>query len=292
MDVGYVWAVDMDLEKFFDTVNQSKLVELLSKEIKDGRVISLIHKYLRAGAVYCGRFEETRKGVPQGGPLSPLLANILLNELDHELARRKHWFIRYADDLLILCKSKASAEQALKHIKPYIEKKLFLKVNMEKTEVAYVGNIKFLGYGFYKDENGYQMRVHKKTVKKLQEKVRQLTDRSKSYAERKEQLRKFIIGWVNYYRLAKMEKLLKRTDEWMRRRIRMNIWKMWKKTRTRYTNLEKLGVSHENAGILANSRKGCWRLSSSPILHVALSNKRLEKAGYLFFSSYYKSVKV
>ena len=292
MDVGYVWAVDMDLEKFFDTVNQSKLVELLSREIKDGRMISLIHKYLRAGVVYCGRFEETRKGVPQGGPLSPLLANILLNELDHELARRKHWFIRYADDLLILCKSKASAEQALKHIKPYIEKKLFLKVNMEKTEVAYVGNIKFLGYGFYKDENGYQMRVHKKTVKKLQEKVRQLTDRSKSYAERKEQLRKFIIGWVNYYRLAKMEKLLKRTDEWMRRRIRMNIWKMWKKTRTRYTNLEKLGVSHENAGILANSRKGCWRLSSSPILHVALSNKRLEKAGYLFFSSYYKSVKV
>ena len=282
----------MDLEKFFDTVNQSKLVELLSKEIKDGRVISLIHKYLRAGAVYCGRFEETRKGVPQGGPLSPLLANILLNELDHELARRGHWFIRYADDLLILCKSKASAEQALKHIKPYIEKKLFLKVNMEKTEVAYVGNIKFLGYGFYKDGNGYQLRVHKKTVKKLKEKVRQLTDRSKSYAERKEQLRKFIIGWVNYYKLAKMEKLLKSIDAWMRRRIRMNIWKMWKKVCTRYTNLEKLGVSHEKAGILANSRKGCWRISGSPILQAALSNKRLEKAGYLFFNCYYKSVKV
>ena len=150
LNAGYVWTVDMDLEKFFDTVNQSKLIEILSREIKDGRVISLIHKYLKAGAVWCGRFEETTTGVPQGGPLSPLCANIMLNELDHELEKRGHRFARYADDMVIFCKSKASAVQALEHIIPYIERKLFLKVNREKTEVSYAGRIKFLGYGFYK----------------------------------------------------------------------------------------------------------------------------------------------
>ena len=142
----------MDLEKFFDTVNQSKLMEILSREIKDGRVLSLIHKYLKAGAVWCGKFEETKVGVPQGGPLSPLCANIMLNELDHELENRGHHFVRYADDMVIFCKSKASAEQTLRHIVPYIEEKLFLKVNREKTVVAYAGKIKFLGYGFYKGE--------------------------------------------------------------------------------------------------------------------------------------------
>lgn len=149
LNEGYVWAVDMDLEKFFDTVNQSKLIEILSKKIEDGRVISLIHKYLQAGAVHCGRFEDTTIGVPQGGPLSPLCANVMLNELDHELERRGHRYIRYADDMVILCGSKASARQTLEHIVPYIERKLFLKVNQEKTVVAYAGKMKFLGYGFY-----------------------------------------------------------------------------------------------------------------------------------------------
>lgn len=152
LEEGYVWAVDMDLEKFFDTVNQSKLMEIMSRDIKDGRVLSLIHKYLRAGAVWCGRFEDTEIGVPQGGPLSPLCANIMLNELDHELLKRGHRFVRYADDMMILCKSKASARQTLEHIIPYIERKLFLKVNREKTVVSYAGNIKFLGYGFYKSQ--------------------------------------------------------------------------------------------------------------------------------------------
>ena len=139
LDAGYVWTVDMDLEKFFDTVNQNKLREALSRTVRDGRVISLISKYLRAGVVKCGRFEDTEVGVPQGGPLSPLLANIMLKELDHELERRGHKFVRYADDMVIFCKSKASAEQTLKHITPFIEGKLFLKVNREKAVVAYVG---------------------------------------------------------------------------------------------------------------------------------------------------------
>jgi retron-type reverse transcriptase len=138
------------------------MVEILYKSIKDGRVISLIHKYFRAGAVWLGRWEDTEVGVPQGGPLSPLCANIMLNELDHELERRGHKFVRYADDMVIFCKSKASAKQTLEHIIPYVEGKLFLRVNREKTVVAYAGRIKFLGYGFYKGRDGFRMRVHKK----------------------------------------------------------------------------------------------------------------------------------
>lgn len=292
LNEGYVWAVDMDLEKFFDTVNQSKLIEILSKKIKDGRVISLIHKYLQAGAVYCGRFEDTTIGVPQGGPLSPLCANVMLNELDHELERRGHRYIRYADDIVILCGSKASARQTLEHIAPYIERKLFLKVNQEKTAVAYAGKIKFLGYGFYKNQKGYQPRVHGKSKEKMKAKVKRLTGRRyvPDYQGWKQELKQFITGWVNYYKLANMGNWLKQIDEWMRRRIRMVFWKRWKRVKTRYRNLEKLGISHSNAGILANSRKGYWRIAGSPILNTALSNERLEKDGFQYFFSYYKSV--
>ncbi len=292
LNEGYVWAVDMDLEKFFDTVNQSKLIQILSKEIKDGRVISLIHKYLQAGAVYCGRFEDTTIGVPQGGPLSPLCANVMLNELDHELERRGHRYIRYADDMVILCGSKASARQTLEHIVPYIERKLYLKVNQEKTVVAYAGKIKFLGYGFYKNQKGYQPRVHEKSKEKMKAKVKRLTGRRyvPDYQGWKQELKQFITGWVNYYRLANMGSWLKQIDEWMRRRIRMVFWKRWKRVKTRYHNLEKLGISHSNAGILANSRKGYWRRARSPILNVALSNERLEKDGFQYFFSYYKTV--
>ena len=292
LNEGYVWTVDMDLEKFFDTVNQSKLTEILARDIKDGRVISLIHKYLRAGAIRCGRFEETKLGVPQGGPLSPLLANIMLNELDHELERRGHRFVRYADDMVIFCKSRASAKQTLEHIIPYIEGKLFLKVNREKTVVAYAGKIKFLGYGFYKSRKGFGLRVHKKAQRKMRKRVKELTSRRtvNDYEKWKQELKRFVVGWVNYFKLADMRQLLENTDEWMRRRIRMVFWKKWKRIRTRYKNLRKLGISESNAGILANSRKGYWRISSSPILKTALSNQRLEKAGFQMSYPYYKSV--
>ncbi len=208
LNEGYVWAVDMDLEKFFDTVNQSKLMEILSKKIKDRRVISLIHKYLQAGAVHCGRFEDTTIGVPQGGPLSPLCANVMLNELDHELERREHRYIRYAYDMVILCGSKASARQTLEHIVPYIERKLFLKVNQEKTVVAYAGKMKFLGYGFYKNQKGYQPRVYGKSKEKMKAKVKRLTGRRyvPDYQGWKQELKQFITGWVNYYKLANSRK--------------------------------------------------------------------------------------
>ena len=288
---GYEWAVDMDLEKFFDTVNQSKLMEILARDIKDGRVLSLIHRYLRAGVIECGRFVDTEIGVPQGGPLSPLCANIMLNELDHELERRGHKFVRYADDMVILCKSKASARQTLEHIIPFIEKKLFLKVNREKTVVAWAGKIKFLGYGYYKSRKGFRLRVHQKTQAKMRKRVKELTSRRRvnDYEGWKKKLKRFVVGWVNYYRLADMKILLESTDEWMRRRIRMVFWKKWKRVRTRYRNLRKLGMSERNAGILANTRKGYWRTARSPILNMALSNERLAKQ-FQFFGPYYKSV--
>ena len=292
LNAGYVWTVDMDLEKFFDTVNQSKLMEILARDIKDGRVLSLIHKYLRAGAIRCGRFEETKLGVPQGGPLSPLLANIMLNELDWELEGRGHKFVRYADDMVIFCKSKASAKQTLEHIIPYIEGKLFLKVNREKTTVAYAGKTKFLGYGFYKGRKGSGLRVHQKAQLKMRKRVKELTSRRtvNDYEGWKQVLKRFVVGWVNYFKLADMRGLLENTDKWMRRRIRMVFWKKWKRTRTKYKNLRKLGVSDRNAGILANSRKGYWRIASSPILDAALSGERLSKAGFTMFLPYYKSV--
>ena len=292
LNQGYVWTVDMDLEKFFDTVNQSKLVEILSRTIKDGRVISLIHRFMRAGAVWCGGFNETTQGVPQGGPLSPLLANIMLNELDHELEARGHKFVRYADDMVIFCKSKASAIQTLNHITPYIERKLFLKVNMEKTVVAYASKIKFLGYGFYKGKSGFRFRVHIKSQRKLWSNLKGLTNRRKiiELEEGQRKLKYAIVGWGNYYKLADMWKFLERTDEWLRRRIRMVILKRWKRVRTKYKNLRQLGIWHENARRQANSRKGLWRSADTPVIHQALNNERLARNGFTFLLLRYEAV--
>ena len=219
---GYIYVVDMDLEKFFDNVCQSKLIEVLSRTIKDGRVISLIHKYMNAGVVANGMFERTEVGVPQGGPLSPLLSNIMLNELDKELERRGHRFVRYADDCMIFCKSRKSAERTLKNILPYIENKLFLKVNRDKTSVAHISKVKYLGYTFY-CHKGLRFRVHPKSVVKMKMRLRELTDRNNAWSDeyRILKLTQFIRGWVNYFKLADMKQLLRDTDEWVRHRIRV-----------------------------------------------------------------------
>ena len=290
---GYRFAVDMDLEKFFDTVNQSKLIEVLSRTIKDGRVISLIHKYLNAGVVVRNKFEDTEMGVPQGGPLSPLLSNIMLNELDKELERRGHRFVRYADDLVILCKSKRSAGRTLANIVPYIENKLFLKVNREKTAAAYIQGVKFLGYSFYVVKGEGRLRVHPKSIAKMKERIKTLTSRSNGwgYARRKEALRQYIRGWVNYFKRADMKKLLIGIDEWYRRRLRMVIWKLWKRNRTRWRNLIKLGINRYKAWEWANTRKGYWHTANSFILSRTITNDRLMQAGYVFFSDYYRSVR-
>ncbi len=246
---GYRYVVDMDLEKYFDTVNQSKLIQILSETIKDGRVISLIHKFLGAGVMVGGLFEDSPRGVPQGGPLSPLLGNVMLNECDWELIRRGHRFVRYADDLMIFCKSKKAASRTLGNILPFIEGKLFLKVNREKTQVSHVNFVKFLGYSFYVYRGEGRLRIHPKSVRKLKDKVREVTGRSNGMGieERKSRLNSLVRGWMNYFKLADAKKLLERLDEWIRRRIRMVTWKRWKKIKTRFRNLRRAGIEHERA---------------------------------------------
>lgn len=292
IDEGYKYVVDMDLEKYFDTVNQSKMVEVLARTIKDGRVLSLIHKYLRAGVIVKHRFEETDIGVPQGGPLSPILSNIMLNELDKELNKRGHKFVRYADDLQIFCKSKRSAKRTFENILPFIEKKLFLKVNREKTRVDYVGKVKFLGFSFYRYKGKTRIRIHPKSIAKMKAKVKELTSRSNGMGNehRAMKLRRYIMGWVNYFKIADMKKLLQNTDEWMRRRIRMIYWKQWKRVRTRFKILQSLGIHKQKAWEHANTRKSYWRTSNSPILSKSLGNNKIKGFGFLFFSEYYRQV--
>ncbi|MDI6913149.1 MAG: group II intron reverse transcriptase/maturase [Desulfitobacteriaceae bacterium] len=292
IDEGYQYVVDMDLEKYFDTVNQSKLVEVLSRTIKDGRVISLIHKYLKAGVIVRNSFEETEVGVPQGGPLSPILSNIMLNELDKELERRGHRFVRYADDMMIFCKSRRSTERTLNNILPFIEKKLFLKVNREKTVVDYVGKVKFLGFAFYRLKGKTRVRIHPKSVLKMRSKVKELTSRSNGMGNelRATKLRRYIMGWINYFKIADIKTLLVETDEWMRRRIRMIYWKQWKRVRTKFKMLKSLGVREQKAWEYANTRKNYWRTSNSPILSKSLTNVVIKGLGFLFFSEYYRQV--
>ncbi len=289
---GYVHVVDMDLEKFFDTVCQSKLIEVLSRTIKDGRVISLIHKYLNAGVISRGVFEKTEVGMPQGGPLSPLLSNIMLNELDKELTHRGHRFVRYADDCMIFCKSRKSAERTLENIIPFIEGKLFLKVNRSKTSVEHISRVKYLGYSFYRYRGKCRFRVHPKSIVKMKNKIRELTNRSNGWGNeyRALKLTQYIRGWVNYFGMADMKKLLQTTDEWLRHKIRAIYWKQWKKVKTKYKELKKLGVEKEKAWICANMRNGNWFCSGYFVLQTAFNNKKLRELGYPTFTEYYLKI--
>jgi len=291
---GYKYAIDMDMAKLFDTVNHSKLIEILSRTIKDGRVISLIHRYLNAGVVMGHKFEESEAGVPQGGPLSPLLSNIMLNELDKELHERGHDFVRYADDLVILCKSKRAGYRIKDSVIKFIEERLYLKVNRDKTSVVYFSQIKFLGYSFYQTKEAVRFRIHPSSIIKLKTKLRVFTNRSNGWGndKRKRRLASFIKGWLNYYKYADIQKLLKRIDKWYRRRLRMIIWKQWKKIRTKWRNLIKFGINKYQAWEFANTRKAHWRTAKSPILSRSVTNERLKQAGYIFFTDYYKQVRV
>lgn len=289
---GYVYVVDMDLEKFFDTVCQSKLIEVLSRTIKDGRVISLIHKYLNAGVISRGIFERTEVGMPQGGPLSPLLSNIMLNELDKELTLRGHRFVRYADDCMIFCKSRKSAERTLENITPFIEGKLFLKVNREKTCVSHISKVKYLGYSFYNYRGKCRFRVHPKSVTKMKNKIRELTNRSNGWGNeyRALKLTQFIRGWVNYFGMADMKALLTRIDEWLRHKIRAIYWKQWKKTRTRYKRLRALGMEEEQVHRHANNRHGVWFCSGLQYFSYALDKTKLRELGFPTFTEFYLKI--
>ena len=251
-------------------------IEILSRSIKEGRGISLIHKYLNAGVVQHDVIERSEQGVPQGGPLSPLLSNIMLNELDRELEKRGHKFVRYADDCMILCKSRRSAQRTLESITKFIEGKLFLKVNREKTSVIHISKAKYLGYVFYRNKGKCRLRA--------------ITNRSKAISneERPQALKRFIMGWVNYFKLADMKGLLKATDEWLRRRIRAIYWKQWKKVKTRYRMIRQYNLPEWKVHELANCRKGTWR--AALMLNQILSNKEIDRQGYITMSAYYGQV--
>ena len=286
-DEGYCYVVDMDLEKFFDTVSQSKLMEVLSKSINDGRVMSLINKYLNAGIVQHGVFERSEKGVPQGGPLSPLLSNVMLNELDKELEKRGHRFVRYADDCMILCKSRKSAERTMLSITKFIERKLFLKVNKEKTVVARINKVKFLGYGFYIYKGKCRLKLHFKSKVKMKSKIREILNRNKGISNeaRRRNYMQFIKGWLQYFKLADMKGILRDIDGWIRRRIRAVYWKQWKKIKTRYRMIRRYNIPEWKVHELANCRRGPWR--AALMLNQIFSDKEIASQGYMPMTSYY-----
>jgi len=287
---GYKQVVDMDLEKFFDNVNHDLLMHLISEKIEDKRVLKLIRKYLNSGIMLKGMVIKSEEGAPQGGPLSPLLSNILLDELDKELERRGHKFCRYADDCNIYVKSRRAGERVLKSISKFLEQNLMLKVNTEKSAVSSPTKRKFLGYSFYYGKGGIKFRVHDKSYEKLKDKIRKITNRNTSmnFDYRIKKLNEIIVGWVNYFKLADMKKKLTELDQWIRRRLRACIWKTWKKVKTKFINLQRLGIPKGKAWEYANTRKGYWRISNSPILNKTITNQRLVNHGFKSLSSQYE----
>lgn len=291
---GHSWLVDIDLERFFDTVHHDKLMRIISQTIKDGDVISLIRKYLVSGVMVNGKYEDTPLGTPQGGNLSPLLSNIMLNELDKELELRGLRFVRYADDSLIFVRSEKAANRVLTSITKFIEKKLGLLVNVEKSRISRPTKTKFLGFGFYFDSNQkkFQLRPHPKSIQKFERKLRQLTKRNWSISldVRIVKLRQVIYGWVNYFKIANMKRVLGIIDAKLRSRLRVIIWKQWKKNQKRIKSLVRLGIPLEEAKGLTYCRKGYRFIGLSKVVQRALSNKRLRQRGIPFAQDYYLKV--
>ena len=294
---GYDWIVDIDLQSFFDEVNQDKLIGIIRKTIKDGNLVSLIRKFLQSGVMEKGVIQETKKGTPQGGNLSPLLSNIMLNELDKELEKRGLNFVRYADDCLIMVKSEKAANRVMESITTFITKKLGLIVNVEKSKVARPDNIKYLGFGFYKkiNQNIWRPKPHIKSVNKFKNKLRDILVRSRSVSldERLLKLKQIIYGWVNYFRIADMKNLLQREiDPNIRRKLRVIIWKQWKKIKKRYSSLRKLGISHRDAYVTANSRRGYYHIAHTYVIEQAISKERLNKRGLVNSLAHYLKVHI
>ena len=288
----YDWIVDIDLETFFDKVNHDKLIGIIRRTITDGRVVSLIRKYLVSGVMINGVCQPTKIGTPQGGNLSPLLSNIMLNELDKELEKRGLRFVRYANDCLIMVRSEKAANRVMKSIISYIENKLGLKVNIEKSKVSRPNQIKYLGFGFYKSKDKWEPKPHKDSVKKFENKLKDITSRSNamSIKDKITKLNQVIRGWINYFRIADMKTIMIRISEHLRHRLRMCIWKYWKKPMTKYKALRKLGISEYNAHMVANTRRGYYWVARTVILHIALSNKRLKENGLVFPLDHYLKV--
>ena len=296
MNDGHSWIVDIDLAKFFDTVNHDKLMTIFGRTIKDGDVISVVRKFLVSGVMIDDEYEDTIVGTPQGGNISPLLANIMLNELDKELEARGLDFVRYADDLIIMVGSRQAADRVMKSVTRFIEEKLGLKVNAEKSKVDKPKGIKYLGFGFYFDSfaKAYKARPHPKAVAKFKAQMKELTCRSwgVSNAYKVQKLNQLIRGWVNYFKIGSMKGLCERLDGNIRYRLRMCIWKHWKTPMNRAANLIKLGTSRKYAWSTAYSGARIAFVCQRGAMNMAVTKERLTRFGLVSMVDYYAERRV
>lgn len=278
---GYHYVVDMDLEKFFDRVNHDKLMGKIRKDIQDVRVLKLIRKFLNAGVMDNGVVRSSEEGTPQGGPLSPLLSNIVLDDLDRELEKRGHRFVRYADDCNIYVKTPRAGERVMKSVKEFIEKKLKLKVNEKKSKVDKPTERKFLGFSFLNTKMGVKRKLAPESLTRFKDKIRAITNprRRIKFIDLLEELKLYLRGWKNYFDLIEVRSILDDLDGWIRHRLRSFIWQQWPKMRTRYRMLIKFGLGHDLALKTAASGKGAWRIGGSLPLQIAFPNKYFDKFG-------------
>jgi RNA-directed DNA polymerase len=276
---GYRTAVDMDLSKFFDTVDHDVLMHRVARKVRDNRVLRLIGKYLRAGVMVKGRLQKTRLGVPQGGPLSPLLANIILDDLDKELEKRGHRFVRYADDFIVLVKSRHAGERVMGSLRRFLDRTLKLRINQDKSRVVSTNQAVFLGFTF----RGTKIHWSEKAFREFKRRVKELTGRSwfVSMDYRYKKLAEYLRGWMNYFGISEYYSPIPEIDHWLRRRLRMCYFKQWRRARTKVRELRKLGTSLHAAILVAISRKGPWRLSRTLATQTGMTNKWLKDQGLL-----------
>src|SRR5674476_44103 len=277
---GHGWCVDLDLEKFFDRVNHDKLMGQIAKRVEDKRLLKLIRAFLNAGVMEDGLVSPSVEGTPQGGPLSPLLSNLVLDELDRELERRGHRFVRYADDSNIYVRSERAGQRVMESVKRFITDKLKLKVNESKSAVAKPQERKFLGFSFTSGKE-LKRKIAPKAIDRFKERIREITAKSRGRSMEKvmEELARYVRGWRGYFGFCETPSVLRDLDSWIRRRVRCAFWRQWKTGRQRYAELVRRGVSRESAAKTAGSRCGPWRVSQSPALDQALSNAYLTSFG-------------
>jgi RNA-directed DNA polymerase len=280
MAEGYRWVVDLDLEKFFDRVNHDKLMARIAERVSDKRILKLIRAFLRAGVMEDGLVSPVDEGTPQGGPLSPLLSNIVLDELDRELERRGLRYVRYADDSNIYVRSRRAGERVMESMVRFIMRKLRLKVNQQKSAVARPWERKFLGFSFTWSR-GPKRRIAPKAVERFKERVREVTRRAKgvSMEQMAEELAQYLRGWIGYFGRCQTPSVLQGLEEWTRRRLRSVVWKQWKRGTVRFAELRKRGVGKGLAAQTAGSAHGPWRMANSPALTIALPNAYFTSLG-------------
>ena len=292
MKDGYQWVVDLDLEKFFDRVNHDRLMAKLAEKIKDTMVLKLIRKYLQSGVMINGVVMDTKEGTMQGGPLSPLLSNIVLDELDKKMEERGYRFVRYADDCNIYVKTRKAGERVKASITGFIENRLKLKVNQDKSAVDRPWKRKFLGFSFTWG-NDLKVRIAPQSMKKVKARIREITSRKKplSMEQRIKELNQYLTGWGGYYMLADTPTIFQRLDQWIRRRLRMCLWKQWKKPKTKVKRLVSLGIPKDKAFEWGNTRKGYWRIAGSPILSRSLDNQYWKSNGFKSLTDRYNHLR-